>query len=234
MTTSNHNSFIELKNISKSYQAGLSEVSALGPIDLSIAKGAIIALMGPSGSGKSTMLNLLGVLDRPTTGDIVIDGCSTNSFDADEQAVFRNESVGFIFQNFNLIPVLSTIENVLLPSQLSRSSDATTANSRAAHLIKAVGIEEQTNQSANRLSGGQMQRAAIARALINQPKLILADEPTANLDENTAKKVLELLSTVCRDEGATIVIATHDPSVLPYCQRIVSLRDGKIADDRST
>ena len=232
MNESTTQNFIEVKNISKSYQIDSNTISAINGVNLSIAKGSIVALMGPSGSGKSTLLNLLGVLDRPTDGEIIIDGCAINNFTSDEQAEFRNQSVGFIFQNFNLIPVLSTLENVLLPSQLSRTADLTESKKRAVELIETVGITPQINQSVNRLSGGQMQRTAIARALINKPKLILADEPTANLDEKTAESVLELLSTVCKDQGATIIIATHDPSVLSYCQRIIRLRDGKIIDDQ--
>ena len=150
---------------------------------------------------------------------------------ADQRAAFRNRSIGFIFQNFNLIPVLTAYENVLLPHQLGGEGSEGEAQARAYFLLERVGLAQQSKQSVNRLSGGQMQRVAVARALMNRPRLVLADEPTANLDRDTADKVLKVLQDLCTSEGATVVVATHDHAVLAYCQRVVSMRDGRILTD---
>ena len=197
--------------------------------------GEMTALVGPSGSGKTTILNLVGALDQPSAGRVVVAGQDLKALGRDALAHFRNRTVGFVFQNFNLIPVLTTLENVLLPSQIGRSDEPEVVlMERACHLLDRVGLAAQMNQPVNRLSGGQMQRVSVARALMNQPKVILADEPTANLDHATSEKVLELLKALCVEEDAAVLVATHDPAVLPYCSKIIRLRDGLIVESEDT
>ncbi len=225
---------VEIKNVSKSFLLGETKVSALRSISFNVHRGGIVALMGPSGSGKSTLLNLIGALDSATEGSVAVQSVRLDNLDANQRADFRNLTVGFIFQNFNLIPVLTTLENVLLPAQLSGKRMPSGTEERAKALLHKVGLAEQTHQSVNRLSGGQMQRVAIARALINKPLLVLADEPTANLDHDTSEKVLQVLKDLCVSEGATVIMATHDHSVLPYCHRIISLRDGCLLSDETS
>lgn len=197
--------------------------------------GEMTALVGPSGSGKTTILNLVGALDQPSAGRVVVAGQDLKALGRDALAHFRNRTVGFVFQNFNLIPVLTTLENVLLPSQIGRSDEPEVVlMERACHLLDRVGLAAQMNQPVNRLSGGQMQRVSVARALMNQPRVILADEPTANLDHATSEKVLELLKALCVEEDAAVLVATHDPAVLPYCSKIIRLRDGLIVESEDT
>ena len=221
---------IQIDEVAKAYRMGETDVVALRGVSLDVQRGGIVALMGPSGSGKSTLLNLIGALDAPTSGRVLVAGQNVAALDRDAQAAFRNATIGFVFQTFNLVPVLTTLENVVLPAQLGRRGGAEVAE-RARHLLGLVGLERQLDQSVNRLSGGQMQRVAIARALMNRPPIILADEPTANLDHETADTVLTVLRDTCTREGATVVVATHDQHVLTYCGRVVRLRDGRIASD---
>ena len=227
---------VVFEKVSKVYPRGGGTVTGLAELDLRIEEGGIVALMGRSGSGKSTLLNLIGVLDRPTEGRIVIDGKDVGSLNPDDESAFRNKTVGFVFQNFNLIPVMTSLENVLLPAELAavrgRRSRAV-MESRARDLVEAVGLKDQVDQKANRLSGGQMQRVAVARAIMNSPTLILADEPTANLDRTSAKQVLDILRNICATEGSTAIIATHDVTVLDYCTRVIHLEDGHLTDDRA-
>jgi putative ABC transport system ATP-binding protein len=222
---------IQIKDVGKSYRMGETEVTALKAVTLTIDKGGIVALMGPSGSGKSTLLNLIGALDIPTVGTVVVRGTDIATLNRDQRSVFRNATTGFIFQNFNLVPVLTTLENVMLPAQLGRQDLGEPVAERALRLLAKVGLGQQAHQSVNRLSGGQMQRVAIARALMNKPPIILADEPTANLDHATADTVLTVLRDLCESEGATVVVATHDAHVLDYCRRIVRLKDGALLSD---
>jgi len=222
---------LELSKVAKSYMLGDTLVEALRGVSFKVPGGGIIALMGPSGSGKSTILNLLGALDKPSTGQVLVKGRDISTLATDEQAGFRNSTIGFVFQNFNLVPVLTTFENVILPAQLGGRSDKADYASRAVELLEKVGLGKQIHQSVNRLSGGQMQRVAIARALINKPEIVLADEPTANLDHDTAEKVLLILRDLCLQEKTTVLIATHDHEVLPYCHRIITLHDGKLYRD---
>lgn len=222
---------IHFDRVTKLFDLGSQRVSAIDEISLKIAPGGMVALMGPSGSGKSTLLNMLGALDQPSTGSVYIANKDIGQLSMDQRAEFRNQAVGFIFQNFNLIPVLSALENVLLPAQLGPNTRQEDITARGLALLEQVGLSKQANQSVNRLSGGQMQRVAIARALINRPRIILADEPTANLDHATAAKVLEVLRELSRSEGATVIIATHDHAVLRYVQRIISMIDGRITSD---
>lgn len=228
---SNNSPLIQLTAVAKTYQLGETVVTALRGVTLQIDRGGIVALMGPSGSGKSTLLNLIGALDVPTAGTVVVRGTDIARLDRDGQAAFRNKTTGFIFQNFNLVPVLTTLENVTLPAQLGRQDLGEPVNVRGARLLEQVGLGKQRDQSVNRLSGGQMQRVAIARALMNKPPLILADEPTANLDHSTADTVLAVLRDLCESEGATVVVATHDQHVLSYCRRVICLKDGEVVSD---
>lgn len=225
---------IQLQYVSKLYRIGETLVTALQDISVVIPRGGMIALMGPSGSGKSTLLNLIGALDQPSSGSVIVHGQDVACLSRDEQARFRSLTIGFIFQSFNLIPVLTTLENVLLPAQLGRVSPrqlGENLEARARSLLQKVGLSEQINQSVNRLSGGQMQRVAIARALMNKPPIILADEPTANLDHATADTVLKVLRDLSQSEKVTAIIATHDPHVIDYCHRVVRLVDGRIGSD---
>lgn len=222
---------IQIKNVGKSYMMGETAVTALRGVTLNIVKGGIVALMGPSGSGKSTLLNLIGALDVPTSGTVIVRGTDIATLDRDQQSMFRNATTGFIFQNFNLVPVLTTLENVMLPAQLGRQDLGEPITERGKRLLEKVGLGKQVHQSVNRLSGGQMQRVAIARALMNKPPIILADEPTANLDHATADTVLTVLRDLCESEGATVVVATHDNHVLEYCHRIIRLKDGALLSD---
>ncbi len=222
---------IQVSKVTKQYRMGDVEVQALRDVSFNIDKGGIVALMGPSGSGKSTLLNLIGALDIPTGGSLYVRDMELAKLNRDEQATFRNATIGFVFQNFNLIPVLTTIENVMLPAQLGRRQLGESLQERAKVLLEKVGLGKQIHQRVNRLSGGQMQRVAIARALINKPPIILADEPTANLDHDTADTVLTVLKDLCSSEGATVVVATHDSHVLSYCHRIIRLMDGKLLSD---
>jgi putative ABC transport system ATP-binding protein len=222
---------IQVSKVTKQYCMGDVEVQALRGVSFNINKGGIVALMGPSGSGKSTLLNLIGALDVPTGGSLLVRDMDLAKLNRDEQSTFRNATIGFVFQNFNLVPVLTTIENVMLPAQLGRQQLGESLQERAKVLLEKVGLGKQIHQRVNRLSGGQMQRVAIARALINKPPIILADEPTANLDHDTADTVLTVLKDLCSSEGATVVVATHDSHVLSYCHRIIRLMDGKLLSD---
>ncbi len=222
---------IQVSKVTKQYRMGDVEVQALRGVSFNINKGGIVALMGPSGSGKSTLLNLIGALDVPTGGSLLVRDMDLAKLNRDEQSTFRNATIGFVFQNFNLVPVLTTIENVMLPAQLGRQQLGESLQERAKVLLEKVGLGKQIHQRVNRLSGGQMQRVAIARALINKPPIILADEPTANLDHDTADTVLTVLKELCSSEGATVVVATHDSHVLSYCHRIIRLMDGKLLSD---
>ncbi len=222
---------IRIDHVSKKFPAGSSHLLALDNIDIELSGSGIIALMGPSGSGKSTLLNVIGALDTPTNGRVFVDTAEVSSMTAEQRAAFRNRACGFIFQNFNLIPVLTVLENVMLPSQLGRQAISSAVREYAVELVNAVGLHAQMDQKINRLSGGQMQRVAIARALINRPKVILADEPTANLDLQTAATVLDLLRKICNSRKTLVVMATHDRSTLDYCMRVITMQDGRIISD---
>lgn len=222
---------IQIRDVAKAYIMGETEVIGLRGVTFAVPKGGIVALMGPSGSGKSTLLNLIGALDVPTSGSVIVSGADIASMTRDQQASFRNATIGFVFQNFNLVPVLTTLENVMLPAQIGRQDLGQPLSERASELLRKVGLEKQMHQSVNRLSGGQMQRVSIARALMNRPPIILADEPTANLDHETAATVLTVLRDLCESEGATVVIATHDTDVLAYCHRVIRLMDGTLLSD---
>jgi putative ABC transport system ATP-binding protein len=217
---------IELSGIRKSYRQGGNEIRALDGIDLSIAQGEFVAIMGPSGSGKSTLLNVLGVLDRPDMGRYRLNQDEISTLDDDAASDLRNRRIGFVFQSFHLLPKLSVLENVLLPQRYATTKDPE-ASARAQELLTRIGLAERFHHRPGELSGGQLQRAAIARALLNRPALLLADEPTGNLDSKSAKDVLALLEELHQD-GQTIVLVTHDPDIAARAQRTIHLRDGRI------
>lgn len=224
---------MSLRDIVKTYRMGDGETQALGGISFDVMPGGMVALMGPSGSGKSTLLNLMGALDSPSSGDLTVLSQSVTRLSANEKADFRNQKIGFIFQTFNLIPVFTALENVMLPAHFGGRQKPQEYRGRATKLLEMVGLGNHLNQGVNRLSGGQMQRVAIARALMNKPPLILADEPTANLDHATADNVLTILRDVCATEKATVVVATHDFHVLSYCYRVLKMKDGLLVADQT-
>jgi len=223
---------IRILDVVKIYQMGEVEVRALDGVSLSIATGEFVAVMGPSGSGKSTFMNILGCLDRPTSGTYFLDGVDVSGLDRDARAEIRNSKIGFVFQSFNLLARTSAIENVELP--LIYSGDGLTAGQReekARRCLSAVGLEGREDHFPSQLSGGQQQRVAIARALINDPKLMLADEPTGNLDSKTSEEVIAVFQQL-NENGRTVVVITHEPDIAQYARRIVAFRDGKLVEDR--
>lgn len=219
---------IKLSQIRKTYKQGGNEIRALDGIDLHIASGEFVAIMGPSGSGKSTLLNVLGALDRPDHGSYLLNKEDISVMNDDAASDIRNRNIGFVFQSFHLLPRLTVLENVLLPQRYSNSPDAQ-AETRARQLLERIGLATRMDHRPGELSGGQLQRAAIARALLNQPALLLADEPTGNLDSKSAADVLNLLSEL-HAGGQTLVLVTHDPAVAAKAQRTIHLADGKVAE----
>ncbi|MBE8539613.1 ATP-binding cassette domain-containing protein [Geoglobus acetivorans] len=213
-------------NVKKVYRTEFYEVRALDGINLEIEKEEFLTIMGPSGSGKSTMLNLIGCLDKPTEGEIYINGVATSGLNDDELTDLRRDTIGFVFQQFNLIPTLTARENVELP-MIFRGKSEQERSERAMELLKLVGIEKEADRKPVEMSGGQQQRVAIARALANNPEILLCDEPTGNLDSQTGKQVMEILR-VLNEEGVTVVLVTHDESLKSYADRVVRLRDGRI------
>ncbi|MEZ4586248.1 MAG: ABC transporter ATP-binding protein [Gemmatimonadales bacterium] len=220
-----------LNGVEKSYRLGRREVPAVRGVTLSIERGSFLALAGPSGSGKTTLLNLLGALDLPSSGTVEIGERSTTGLSDDALADFRNAHLGFVFQTFNLIPVLTARENVEFPLLLLGVSDPAERARRAEAMLAQVGLEGMADRRPAELSGGQQQRVAIARALVKGPALVLADEPTANLDSDTAGEVMALMREMNQTSGATFVFSTHDPLVMSHATRLVRLRDGRIESD---
>ena len=220
---------IELKHVGRVYKRGAKEIHALQRVTLSIGKGEFLAIMGPSGSGKSTLLNLIGGLDQPTSGEIFIEGRPLHGVSDDELTLIRRRKVGFIFQFFNLLPILTASENVSLPLLLEGIPYAD-VKPKALSLLAKVGLDERTEHRPEELSGGEMQRVAIARALVTSPAVLLADEPTGNLDSRTSEDIFGLLSGL-HAEGQTIVMVTHDPRAASRGTRIITLKDGSIAED---
>jgi putative ABC transport system ATP-binding protein len=223
------NAVIDIQNVKKSYFLGDVEVPILHGIDMLVEKGEFVAIMGPSGSGKSTLMNLIGCLDRPTDGNVFLMGKDTRSISDNELAELRGFEIGFVFQNFNLIPRLSAYENVLMPTY-SNSKAYLNNEARARELLEMVGLDDRLAHKPTELSGGQRQRVAIARSLINDPSLILADEPTGNLDTKTSTEVMDIFSSLHRD-GCTIVMITHDTEMEKYADRVVYIRDGYIENN---
>jgi putative ABC transport system ATP-binding protein len=224
--------FIELRDLVKNYSTGGGEVEVLRKINLSIDRGEFVAVMGPSGSGKSTLINMITGIDRPSEGEIRIDGQSIHAYGEDRLARWRGGSVGVIFQFFQLIPTLTILENVVLPMDFCNSYPARERSRRAMHLLERVGIPEQAHKLPNALSGGQQQRAAIARALANDPPLLVGDEPTGNLDRHTAADMFQLFESL-REEGKTILIVTHDSELGERTRRVIHLLDGSIEKDHA-
>src|SRR5687767_9438955 len=224
------NSIIHLVDIRKSYFMGKQAISVLKGIDLDIMKNEYVALMGPSGSGKSTLMNILGCLDSPTAGTYVLNGQDVSKMADDNLADVRNKEIGFVFQQFNLLPRLTALENVALPlvyAGIGRKQ----RTEMAMDVIQKVGLEERSHHKPNELSGGQCQRVAIARALVNNPSLILADEPTGNLDTKTSKEIMDIFTQI-QEAGNTVVLVTHEEDIANYAKRVVRLRDGLIESDK--
>lgn len=223
-------SLVETNNLTKLYGKGDNAVTALDHINLKVGAGEFVAIMGPSGCGKSTLLHLLGGLDRPSSGKVLIEGVSLGDLSDDKLTELRRRKIGFVFQFFNLIPVLNSVENAALPLTLD-GADAKKANERARDWLVKVGLEKRLTNRPDQLSGGQQQRVAVARALVSDPALVLADEPTGNLDTRAADEIAGLLRQVAEEWGRSVVMVTHDPRIAAYSDRIVFLKDGSIVDE---
>jgi putative ABC transport system ATP-binding protein len=224
---------LHLEKVSKVYRKGGDEVRALDGVDLDIEAGEFLTVVGPSGSGKTTFLNILGCLDAPTEGRIVYDGRELRSLGEKGLSAYRREHISFVFQSYNLIPVLTVRENVELPLLIERSLSTAEIRARAMEMIAAVGLSGKEDRYPRELSGGQEQRVAIARALVKRPLVVLADEPTANLDSKTAEEIVELMRRINAERGTTFVFSTHDRLVMEHARRVVTIRDGRItADER--
>jgi putative ABC transport system ATP-binding protein len=221
---------LQAHRLAKQYQLGEHQVNALVGVDFKVEKGEFTAIMGPSGSGKSTLLHLLGGLDKPTTGDVTLAGRPLSLLDDTQTTLVRRHNIGFIFQFFNLLPTLTAEENVALPLIID-GQDLRRHQARIEALMSLVGLSDRRKHRPDQLSGGEQQRVAIARALVTEPTIVLADEPTGNLDSKTGMVIMELLRRSCRELGQTIIIVTHDPRAASYADRVVFLRDGLICDD---
>jgi len=217
---------IEARDIVKTYKMGEFDVQALRGVSFNIRRGEVVSIMGPSGSGKSTMMNTLGCLDRPTSGEYILDGESVGQMDDDQLASVRNRKVGFVFQSFNLLSRLTALGNVELPLRYSGVTEGRRERAKAA--LEAVGLKDRMTHRPYELSGGQQQRVAVARSLVNNPAIIMADEPTGNLDSKVGKEIMSLLLNLNKDLGTTLIIVTHDPIIAQQTQRVIRLRDGEL------
>jgi putative ABC transport system ATP-binding protein len=224
---------IAVRELTRTYDLGETQVHALRGVSLEVMPAEFVTLTGPSGSGKSTFMHLLGCLDRPSSGDYLLDGNNVAVMDKRALARVRNTTIGFVFQGFNLLPRTSAIENVELPLMYAGVKSARERRARAAAALTAVGLGERLGHHPNQLSGGQQQRVAIARALVNNPKLLLADEPTGNLDTHTSIEVMEIFRGLNREKGLTVVLVTHEMDIAHYRTRIVSFRDGRVRTDQA-
>jgi len=223
---------IELQGVCKEYRLGETVVQALKGVDLKVERREFVAVWGPSGSGKSTLCNLIGMLDTPTSGVMLFSGRAVTELSDNTRSEIRNNSVGFVFQSFNLVPVLSALENVMLPLQI-RGEETAVARQKAADGLNQLGLSEFATHRPQKLSGGQQQRVAIARALVTDPDLVIADEPTANLDSDTAQKIISQMLEINAKTGATFIFSTHDQRLLDRVHRRILLRDGTIAEDKT-
>ena len=222
---------IDTKHVSKVYKMGELDLEVIKDLNVSIGSGEFIAIVGPSGSGKSTVLNILGGLDVPSSGEVVVDGENITHLDTTALAHFRGEKIGFIFQSFNLIPVLSVYENIEYPLIMIQHLPPQEREKRVLQVLKEVDMLDQKEKYPDQISGGQKQRVAIARALVTKPKIVFADEPTANLDSKTAHRIIELMHKIKQDYGTTFVFATHDEKIVSSAERLITLVDGQITDD---
>ena len=222
---------INASNLKKIYKVGELDLTVIDNLSLNIAKGEFISLIGPSGSGKSTILNMLGCLDTPTSGSLNINGQDISSLNKTQLANFRGENIGFIFQSFNLIPVLTVYENIEYPLIMIQNLPEDERKKRIERVLKEVGMYEQKDKTPDKISGGQMQRVAIARALVTNPKIVFADEPTANLDSKTAHMIIELLKKIQKEYNTTFVFATHDEKIVSNVDRLINIVDGNIISD---
>ena len=226
----NRKVIIELQNVKRYFQVGSETVKALRGVSFKIYEGEFVTIMGTSGSGKSTLLNQLGCLDTPTSGEYYLDGISVRTMSKTQRAHLRNRKIGFVFQNYNLLPKTTAVENVELPLMYNSAVSASERRERAIKALQAVGLGDRLEHKSNQMSGGQMQRVAIARALVNDPAVLLADEATGNLDTRTSFEVLVLFQELFR-QGHTIILVTHNPEIAEYSSRTITLRDGKIRED---
>ncbi len=226
MTTEKTDWVIEAVNLTKTYKMGAVEVHALRGLSMNVTRGEVVAIMGPSGSGKSTLMNIIGCLDHPTSGTYVIDGEHVSDLSGDRLADIRNRKVGFVFQSFNLLSRTTALSNVELPLRYSGANHNRRERARSA--LEAVGLADRIYHHPNELSGGQQQRVAIARALVNNPAILLADEPTGNLDSQSGVEIIDLLLNLNKERGTTLVIVTHDPNVAAHTQRVIHIRDGVV------
>lgn len=222
-----------IENLYKDYLMGKNIVKAINGVSLEFDEGKFYSLIGPSGSGKSTLLHLMGLLDAPSSGKVWFDGLDTSLLSDDRKAAIRNKKIGFIFQQYHLIPVLNIYENIEIPFLQSKCFSKETVIQRINRLIKETGLEEYERHKPPELSGGQQQRVAIARALAMNPKVVLADEPTANLDSHTSEEIIKLLRNLNRQEGTTFIFSTHDPMVIDYCDKIIHIKDGIILEEEA-
>ena len=223
---------LELQNVSRIFGEGDAQVKALDDVSLSIRRGEFVLIVGSSGSGKSTLLNMIGLLDKPTSGKVILDGKETTTLNDGQVSQYRNEKLGFVFQFANLLPDLTVLENVMLPQQIQGSPEDIRQN--AIDLLIKVGLEDQINKRSNKISGGQAQRAAIARGLVNRPTIVLADEPTGNLDSVTAGKIVKLAKTMAKELNQTFIIVTHDRHQFPDVDRVITIKDGKAFSEEET
>lgn len=225
------NEVIKLKKISKVYDTGAVKVKALTDVDLSVKQGEFIAVMGPSGSGKSTLMNIISCMDRPTAGEYYLNGNDVSELNRDRLAAVRNKTVGIVFQSFNLLSRTNALENVELPLLYDNSFDYKMRHGKAMETLEEVGLKDWWHHHPNQLSGGQQQRVAVARAIVNNPSIVLADEPTGNLDSRTSVEILELLQRLNSERGITVIIVTHENDISQYAQRVINFMDGYMVKD---
>lgn len=221
---------IEFRNVTRSFGLGTATVHALAGVDLKVSPGEFVAIMGPSGSGKSTTMNILGCLDTPSSGDHLFHGREVGRLPHDQRALIRRYFIGFVFQGFNLLPRTTALENVELPL-IYRGASSSERRGLAARALEQVGLAHRGGHTSSELSGGQQQRVAIARAIVTSPELLLADEPTGNLDTRTSTEIMELVTSLNREQGITVVMVTHEPDIAAYAQRVIRFKDGRIESD---